>query len=193
MHTVYQTRGFVLSGLPAGEASRILRIFTRELGLIIASARGVRSLRSKLRYALQDFSYASISLLRGRNLWRVTTASPQRDFEFSRRTSAARLLPVRLLTLLARLLPEEEPHEQLFDSITAAFSFLTREEITRDDLRRLEYLLVREILTETGYLPPLSSMDVSPVGWSRQKLGSIAGREREVVREINHSLRASGL
>src|SRR3989344_8517195 len=71
-HHLYQTPGIVLSSSPYGEANRDFRIFTKELGLIRASAQGIRFLKSKLRYAIHDFSYCDLSLVRGKEVWRLT-------------------------------------------------------------------------------------------------------------------------
>jgi len=58
-----------------GEAGRHYFIFTRDLGMVTASAEGVRKISSKLRYVLQDFAYLKIDLVSGRNIFRVTNAS----------------------------------------------------------------------------------------------------------------------
>ena len=78
MHHIHHTEAFVLGSSPKGEDSKLLRLYTRELGLVYAHAQAVRKLSSKLRFTLQDFSRASVDLVRGKEIWRVTTATPNR-------------------------------------------------------------------------------------------------------------------
>ena len=72
MHHIYHTEGIVLESRNFGEAGKYFSIFTRDLGLVTASAQGIRKMSSKLRFVLQDFSYVKIDLVSGRNIFRVT-------------------------------------------------------------------------------------------------------------------------
>jgi len=71
---IYTTRGIVLSERPVREADRIYTIITRDLGLVQATALGVRKEASKLRGALEPFVLSKISLVRGKEHWRITSA-----------------------------------------------------------------------------------------------------------------------
>ena len=42
MYRIYTTEGIVLKGFATGEASKILVVFTRDLGLLYARAQSVR-------------------------------------------------------------------------------------------------------------------------------------------------------
>ncbi len=75
MHHIYHTEGIILSSSNFGEAGKYYNIFTRDLGMVHASAQGVRKMSSKLRYVLQDFSYIKLDLVVGKNIFRITTAS----------------------------------------------------------------------------------------------------------------------
>ena len=74
LHHIYHTEGFVLSGQSVGEANKYFRIFTKDFGMVGAMAQGIRLLQSKLRYSLQDYSYSKISLVRGKQVWRIVGA-----------------------------------------------------------------------------------------------------------------------
>ena len=76
MHHIYHTEAFVLGSNQNGEDSKIITLYTKELGLVRAKAQGIRKLASKLRFTLQNFSYAKVDLVRGKEIWRITTASP---------------------------------------------------------------------------------------------------------------------
>src|SRR3989344_8983102 len=74
MHHIHHTEGIILGSKNFGEAGKYYSILTRDLGLILASAQGVRKMSSKLRFVLQDFAYLKIDLAQGRNIFRVTNA-----------------------------------------------------------------------------------------------------------------------
>ena len=74
MHHIYHTEGIILGSRNFGEAGKHYYIFTRDLGMITATAQGVRKMSSKLRFVLQDFSYIKIDLVQGKNIFRVTNA-----------------------------------------------------------------------------------------------------------------------
>ena len=80
LHHIYHTEGFVLSGQSVGEANKYFRIFTKDFGMVGAMAQGIRLLQSKLRYSLQDYSYSKISLVRGKQVWRIVGAIKEKIF-----------------------------------------------------------------------------------------------------------------
>ena len=81
MHHIHHTEGIILGSKNYGEAGKYFFIFTRELGMIYASAQGVRKITSKLRFILQDYAYVKIDLVAGRDFWRVTSASKTNKLE----------------------------------------------------------------------------------------------------------------
>ena len=114
-HHIYKTEGFVLGSVNIGEANQYLSLFTKDLGLVKATARSVREERSKLRYSLQHFSYSSFSLVRGRNVWRITGAQEKYNiFHDCKGDKEKQQMLARLFSLLQRLLAGEEKNEHLF-------------------------------------------------------------------------------
>src|SRR3989338_3919171 len=95
---IYTTRGIVLAERPIREADRIYTIITHDLGLIRAIAIGVRKEASKLRGNIEPFSLSSVSLVRGREYWRLTSAEYIQDI--SSLPSVAR--PLSLLDQLVQ-------------------------------------------------------------------------------------------
>ena len=125
MYHLYHTEGFVLRGSEKGEANKSFLLLTRELGLISATAQSVREERSKLRYGLSDFSLAELSLVRGKDSWRITGATLVEDVYGALRASPhAAALFARIFRLLRRLVAGEEKNEQLFCAVKEAFLFL---------------------------------------------------------------------
>jgi hypothetical protein len=76
MYHKHTTFAFVLNVSPSGEKNHFITLFTREFGMIRAKAQSVRVADSKLRYALQEFSYIEVSLVKGKEIWRITNALP---------------------------------------------------------------------------------------------------------------------
>ena len=125
MYHLYHTPAFVLGSEPFGEGSKRFTLFTRELGLISGNATSVREERSKLRYALQDFSYSDITLVRGKDSWRLTSAVLiENIYNVFRNTPEVAALFGRVFRLLQRLLAGEEKNEKLFDAVMEGFNFL---------------------------------------------------------------------
>ena len=69
-----KVRAVVLSSFPLGEADRILRLFTRELGRVDAVVKGVRKTTSRWGGRLEPFNVCDLVLYPGRSLYTVTQA-----------------------------------------------------------------------------------------------------------------------
>lgn len=181
-----------------GESSRLIQIFTRELGLVTALAQGVRESRSKLRFNLQDFSVANFDLIRGRELWRVTGATPNSVWASHFSWSPARLALGRIFSLLRRLIHGEEANQPLYQDLVSAAEALSR--VSADQplaawLNDYELLLVARVLKHLGYrplAPALEALALTPV----IELPALLplGPEREVaLAAVNQALAASHL
>jgi len=152
-HHLYQSDGFVLGNYPKGEASSLLPLFTRELGLVLVSAQGLRHLKSKLRYSTQAFTLGHFALVRGKEVWRLTGAEAQFQFSSWRSRADQRFnFWARLFKLLSRLLHGEEKNEALFDLLCQTLEFCQRtEHFTAKEIKSLETLSVLRILKALGY------------------------------------------
>jgi len=154
MHTIHTTPGFIIDSKPYGEAGKILWIFTRDFGLVVATAQGIRLEKSKLRYFCQDRSFGEFSLVRGKEYWRLVSASSSEALwinEAEHRSSEA--LFARIVLLLRRLVQGEEAHPELFDHISALNDFcISGKGLSLDELSVLESLSVFRILGLLGYI-----------------------------------------
>src|SRR5258706_15146820 len=104
MHHIYHTEGIILGSKNFGEAGKYYSIFTRDLGMIYASAQGVRKMSSKLRFVLQDFAYIKIDLVEGKDFWRVTNASKTNILEEITKQPENFKILANIVRLLKRLL-----------------------------------------------------------------------------------------
>ncbi|HEY4499415.1 MAG TPA: recombination protein O N-terminal domain-containing protein [Candidatus Paceibacterota bacterium] len=193
-HHIYETKALILGSTPSREADRQLLLFSREFGLIYATAQGVRELKSKLRYSLQPYSLSSINLVHGRSGWRITNARLETNFFFDTRESNARLTVLaRVSALLWRLLTGQERNEVFFDSLIPGIRFLAQ--LPETSLPEAELLLVLCILHHLGYLGEsgtLSSILVSGF-WNLEAVFKVSRMRTMLVHTVNESLRASHL
>ncbi len=193
-HHMYHTPGLVLSSRGVGEANSLFNIFTRELGMIEASAQAVREVKSKLRFSLRDFSLSELSLVRGKQGWKITSAVLDNNFsdKYGPGSNSLRVA-ARVSNLLQRLVAGEEKNERLFDMVGAALRFLSTETLSEDELANAECILVLSILHELGYLQDESAFRpfIGEVSWSRELVCSAAPLRSKIVAQINTSLRES--
>lgn len=151
-HHIYHTHGFILSSRNTGEANRVLSIYTRQMGLIRATVQGIRLHKSKLRFSLQDFYYAKIDLVRGKDIWRVTSATSINSFPYARGEKESLLLIARISKLLERLCGGEESNEKIFDDFIQALYLLDDENLRGEQREAIELHLVLRILNSLGYI-----------------------------------------
>jgi len=129
MHTLHTTEAFVIERYEHGETSRVYKLFTREKGLVYAHAQGVREYKNKNRYALRTHARLSITLVRGRDVWRVTGA---REIE-----SRSPAQFSRVLTFIGSILPREVPEHGLFQDIVALQDSMLTTPVPRDIAERI--------------------------------------------------------
>jgi len=200
MHTIFETDGFILKSYPQGEANKTLDIFTRDFGFIRASAQGLRQYRSKLRYSLTDFARVRVSLVRGREFWRVTTASKVECTMAVIVHKEEQEAMLRIFALLRRLLQGEDPHPELFDLVEQALKTLKNINNVENALlstpaATVEELAVLRILFLLGYVRSESSIQafVQDVSFDENLLIQAQLSRKSIIVEINNALNASSL
>lgn len=190
-HHVYTTPGFLVHSSPHGEAGKFFLVFTRDLGMIGATAQGVRLSQSKLRYFTQDFSYSLFSVVRGKEVWRMTGAKEVEGVGEVTGTEERKLV-VRILTLLKRLLPGEEKNERLFEVIEKFYKYLSSNNLK---IELVEYLIVLRILNSLGYISSKDIfMDILPsADINEEILEKVSKVKESILKEINNALKESQL
>ena len=196
MYHLYNTPALVLCSEPFGEGSKHFTLFTRELGLVRATATSVREERSKLRYGLQDFSYSEVTLVRGKEFWRLTRAESlfSAAAELRGHTPKLRMFG-RIFKLLERLLAGEEKNEPLFAAVLESIRFVSG--ISDAKLvEGVEVILVLRILYLLGYLAPraeFGSFLRDSSRWDEHIIADALLCKSIAVFEINESLRQTQL
>jgi DNA repair protein RecO len=193
MHHIYHTEGIILGSKNYGETGRYYSVFTRDLGMIYASAQGVRKMSSKLRFVLQDFSYIKVDFVQGKDFWRITSASKTNKLEQLTKNLGTFEVLVNISRLLKRLLAGVEKNEALFDDLINGLSILENEK-QEENLRNLEAVIVLRILNNLGYIggnEKLQNLTKSPF---EENLIFEASKVRsQVLSHINKALKETHL
>ncbi|MDQ3014439.1 MAG: DNA repair protein RecO [bacterium] len=194
-HHVYNTQGLIIESTPRGEANKMYLIFTEELGMVRASAQGVRLLKSKLRFALQEYSFARVSLVRGKDMWKVTNAKAQWSMYHQYKDQKHILYAAaQIISLLKRLIPGEEKNERLYGVIIEAFDFLHQHELNKAEVSAFERIVVLRVLHNLGYggnTAVVKNFTEAPI--TRELIIEMISAQSEATKEINRSLRETQL
>ncbi|MEX0934008.1 MAG: recombination protein O N-terminal domain-containing protein [Candidatus Paceibacterota bacterium] len=195
---IYKTKGIVIDEHERSEANKALYLLTHEFGLVLATAQSVRALKSKLRYALQVFSYSDIDLVKGKSGWRVVNAHYKENFlnRLSGEEAYEKRCTVgRITGLVRRLVKGEEQNEKLFIEVVNILSFIRDTELSEKKLFSAEVIAVMRILNLLGYWgehEELASL-LKEEGLERYDLDEVFALKPLAIREINKSLRETQL
>ncbi len=150
MNHIYTTKAIIIKSIPIGEANKYYFLLTHDLGFIMASAQGVRLDKSKLKGHLQDFCLVNVSLVKGKEVWRITGVETIESGNFLKNTN--KLIAIKnIFNLLTRLLHGEEKNEALYDSVESSYNFLLNNELKQASIKNLETITVLRILYNLGY------------------------------------------
>lgn len=201
MHHIYHTEGIILGSNNFGESGKYYYIFTRDLGMIYASASGVRKMSSKLRFVLQDFAYVKIDLVQGRNIFRVTSAGKTNVFEQITKQPETFKVIVNIAHLLKRLLAGVEPNTTLFTDLLHGLSVLEKISAKggpalgwKRDLQNAEMVIVLRILNNLGYIGEnaiLKNLVRSP--FEDSIIFEVSKSRNHVLSQINKALKETHL
>lgn len=148
MYQKYQSEALVLRSYERGEADRVFALYTKEFGFVWARCSAVRREKSKMRYALQNYAHANISLVRGNRGWRVAGASSLSHIESAKENATKTF--ARISLLVERLVIGEERNEYLFTTLIEAHEALMRE--PKESHGAIELLCVARLLYTLGYV-----------------------------------------
>lgn len=198
---IYQTEGFIIDSIDTGEANKLVTLYTADLGLIYAAAQSVRVQQSKLRQSLQDLSFASLALVRGKELWRVTSSRKLISLYDRRIPVAGRMVMARILAFVKRMVTGESPNAELFSILSdlSAFCFAEREKIkTKDGAEAIELITQLRILDVLGYATADKTLQKylkrdSKHGWADDLIKSMKDDGERARSEIARAVRESHL
>lgn len=193
MHHKYHTEAIILGGSDYRESAKVFFVFTRDLGLLYAGAQGIRKMSSKLRHVLQDFSYVKVDLVKGKEFWRITSASKTNELEDVAKHGDTLKVFAHIAKLLRRLLPEQEKNEVLFKEVLNGLYALEKA-TTKEDISNIEIIIVLRILSNLGYIGDINSFeDLIKSPFEDELILSMSKNKSHAIREINKALRETQL
>ena len=150
-----RTMGLVIRGVDVFETSRVLTLFTRDLGKVSALAKGARRLRSPFQAGLDLLSVCDIVLLHKASeaLDLLTEAVLVERFAPLRRDLAALYAGYYISELLNDLTDHHDPHPRLFDAAVVTLRHLGDPELRGRRVLRFELASLREL----GHMPALEA------------------------------------
>ncbi len=193
MHEIHHTEGFILAVTDVKEANRLFRIFTKDFGTISAMAQSVRREQSKLKGHLPLYGFTYLDVVRGRDMWRITSARLKTNVPFDLKQKQKRLY-ARTLEAIDRLYRGEEPHEELFTHTTQLLTLLETEHFSNEQLQFLDTLSLVRLFYFLGYLERDALIAAVTSGTLAQALQTIdETKHRLLVQKSHEALKASHL
>lgn len=147
MYQKYQTDALVVGAREIGEADKTFSLLTQDFGLVRARATAVRKEASKMRYALQLYARANVSLVRGKRGWRLAGATALAP---APKDALAVAAFARVSELVMRLVGGEEQNRYLFDVLAGAHEALRAGGAEAAGL--VEIVAVARVLYSLGYV-----------------------------------------
>ena len=135
--------GYLLHTYAYRETSLVAEIYVREVGRVAVIARGARRPRSALRGVLMAFQPLMLSWSGKSELKTLHKAEWQGGYAPLRGLSL--ICGFYLNELLLKLLPREDPHEELFEAYATALAQLPAAQDHAAVLRRFERVLLQEL------------------------------------------------
>lgn len=164
----------------------VTTLLTRDFGLLLARAEGVRRSGAKLSHALQTLSQSELILVKGKEGWRVTGALLKDDC-FGTLSRDARLRASRVSGLLQRLFGKEIPDPRVYTDFLAFMEALR--EADEDTQDALETLMAIRLLSHLG----VEASSSVPSGFGESSLAFAKENRKELIGRINRSISISGL
>ncbi|MDO8481840.1 MAG: recombination protein O N-terminal domain-containing protein [bacterium] len=186
MYQKYHTDALVLGGRDFGEADRMLALYTREFGLVRGRCGGVRAGKSKMRYALQNYSLANVALVKGRSGWRLAGAAA--ISVANERNEEGIMAFARISRLVMRFVAGEEAHEHLFEILRGAHSALMQESC--EAWATIELVCVARIMHALGYISSeaLKTALLTHTTYTEESLREAGELRDEILRTVNHAI-----
>lgn len=148
-----KTKGIVLGSRSIGENDRMITILSKELGVIEASARQVKRLKSPLAAATQVISFSEFCIFRGKKYDSINTAELIESFYTLRLDVEKLSLACYFCDLTGFLTPHGENAWACLRFLLNTLSFLQRDQ---HDPALLKSVFELKILSMAGFMPDLT-------------------------------------
>ncbi len=202
MYHIYTSPSLILRREPSGD-SAYFRLMTRDFGMVIGRAQGIRRDTSRLKGILQEYSLATVAYVRTKAGWKITTAIAEENF-FAEATKEQKVVMARISDCLIRFIPGEESSPDIFAIVQAGFRTLIHEDRTRNiqsaqsvhDTHGIELLILVRILSVLGYIAPtdaIAELFHNMTDFSAAQISIALQQKKLLVAAINKAFKESHL
>jgi DNA repair protein RecO len=133
----HTTDAVIIDTYDVGENDTLVKLFTHSYGLIFAMAKSARKLESKLKLHIKKGKYASVTVVKGREMYRLT-GIVEEDNDIKIYSSAI------IAEVLDRFIKAEGRHSQLYNKLHSLAALNIESKV----LRLVSYIIT---LIDLGY------------------------------------------
>ncbi|PIR38789.1 MAG: hypothetical protein COV34_00520 [Candidatus Zambryskibacteria bacterium CG10_big_fil_rev_8_21_14_0_10_42_12] len=197
MYHTYSTDAIVLESKAMGDSSRLLWLFTKDFGLILADVKSARGHLSKLRPSIQTYSYGLFTLVRGKRGWKVINVIGKGNHYYELRSTRSDAIEALARTshVMRKLIGlDDVVHEDVFSLLSQGIEQMKCSNATESCV--IESVMVCRMLGRLGYMTHegLPQLLVSPyLNFSEELLAAAVPMRAALNRRINASLKQTGL
>ena len=150
MSKSFNSEGIVLKRINYSDADRIVTIYTKKFGKVVAMAKGVRKTSSRKKGGLEPGTLSLCHFVRGRGMLLVTQTSIINSFSNSQSDLVSITQTFQILEIIDALTVEEEPNHVVYNTLLESLSIM--ESNGSKKTRLLEN--IKTILNALGFGPP---------------------------------------
>lgn len=148
-----EVKGLVIRTTDIRESDRLVTLFTEELGLITALARGARSLKSRKMAATTQFCYGSYVLFKQGDKYQIKEAELIESFFEIRSSIEGLALAGYIAEVLDDVIVAEAEHELLRLSLNSLYAISKR----RYDFEKIKATFEVRAMSILGFMPDVLS------------------------------------
>lgn len=146
----YSTEGVVLKTKAIGEADKLVTLFTRRFGKVVALAKGVRHITSRRAGTLESATQGIFFFSHGKTWDILTQVQLINSFAAARRHLARVTQVYQLLEVTDLLTREHQAHPEIYDLIITTLASLNQP----GHRRQLLVNNIRQLVSNLGFGPP---------------------------------------
>lgn len=146
----YKVEGIILARSNFSEADKLVTIFTKQFGKMKVVAKGVRRLNSRRAPHLELANHVEAVLHTGKTFDAVIEVKTLDDYGELKKDLKLSGYLFYLVEVLGRILPEHQPHPEIFCLLLSILSDLSN--LGENQQKQVKQFVV-QLLWELGYLP----------------------------------------
>ncbi|MBS1517705.1 MAG: DNA repair protein RecO [Bacteroidetes bacterium] len=152
---VLKTDVLVLKTIKFGDSSKIVTLYSKDLGKLKAIVKGARNYKSGLSGKFQPLNYLSVILYFkvNRDIQNISKAEFLNSYKNLLKDFNKLQTALKILEIINRSLPDLDPNPPLFDIVSDSFSAIDNSD-SEEDLILLNFQI--EFLRLSGMLPDLA-------------------------------------